>query len=214
METTKKWSRVDESCGPTASAPLRHPLRVRILEVANAREISPVRFVDGEMWPDGLSFKDQQQALSYVSYHFRALDRAGCISVVDTCQRRGATEHVYRGMKPAFYSDEEFERMSKQSRQELSLTGLQDLIARADGAMLADTFDARTDRHLSVMPAALDERGWEELRALMAGCLGQAQRICREAGDRLARSGEEPVPTTFAMLGFESPPPPPPATPR
>lgn len=194
-----------------ASAPLRHPLRVRILEVANAREISPVGFVSGEMWPEGVSFDNRDHALSYVSYHFRALEMSGCIRLVATRPRRGATEHFYRGVEEAFFSDEDFERISQRERCEISRTGLQELIARADGALLAGTFDSRTNRHLSVMPMSLDERGWDELVALMADWLEQAAQIRRDARDRLSRLGEEPVWATFAMAGFESPPPPPPA---
>jgi hypothetical protein len=39
-------------------------------------------------------YDSKQQALSYASYHFRALDRAGCIEIIETQQRRGATEVI------------------------------------------------------------------------------------------------------------------------
>ena len=208
MVATNSRGPVDGNCKPVVSAPLRHPLRVRILEVANEREISPIQFVSGRMWPDGVRFKSAQHALSHVSYHFRALEKAGCISVVGTCQRRGATEHLFRGAENVFYDDEDSARMPKAERRELSRSGLQSLIARADSAILADAFDSRFNRHLTVMPMALDERGWEELVALLAGCLEQAMQVRREAGERLARSGEEPIPATVGILGFESPPTP------
>jgi hypothetical protein len=202
------WKSICEGCRPTASPPLRHPVRVRILEIANAREISPIAFVSGEMWPEGVSFGSRAQALSYVSYHFRELERAGCIRLVATRPCRGATEHLYRGVEDAFYSDEDFERIPEPERGALSRAGLQGLMSRADGALLAGTFDSRTNRHLSVVPMALDEQGWQEMVALMAGCLEGAMQIRREAEARLARNGEEPVWATFGMLGFESPPQP------
>lgn len=194
-------------CGQTASAALRHPLRARILEVANSCDISPVKFVNGEMWPRGFSFKSRQHALSHVSYHFRALERAGCISVVDTHQRRGATEHVFRGSGSHYYSDEEFARMSPDQRRGLSLSALQSLVARVDCALLSETLDTRADRHVTVTPMGLDERGWEELMAMMGRCMEESERIRSAARERLARSGDEPVPVTFSILGFESPPP-------
>lgn len=75
--------------------------------------------------------------------------------------------------------------------------------------MLAHTFDARLDRHLSWLALIVDERGWSELMAALAGALGEVENIRHEARDRLAASGEAVVPVTIGLLGFESPPPPP-----
>ena len=55
----------------------------------------------------------------------------------------------------------------------------------------------------------LDERGWEEVIAALAGAFGELTQIRHDARDRLAASGEKVVPATVGMLGFESPPPPP-----
>src|SRR6266487_1479331 len=101
--SSKKRGPVDEGYEETACAPLNHPLRVRILEVANTGDISPIQFVNEQLEPPGISFKNPQHALSHVSYHFRALEKAGCIEVIDTIQRRGATEHVYRGTVTVYF---------------------------------------------------------------------------------------------------------------
>lgn len=193
----------------TACAPLSHPMRVRILEIANTRDISPVAFVDEQLQPAGVTFPDRPSALSHVAYHFRALDAAGCIEVVRTAQRRGATEHIYRGTAPVEFTSAEFDRMSEEQRQLLSRTSLQALIARADGAMRAGTFDARTNRHLIWMAIELDEQGWEEFAAAQDDCFERVKRIHTESKDRLARSGERAIPATYGALGFESPPAPP-----
>jgi len=194
--------------GETTCAPLRHPLRVRILEVANCRDISPIQFVNEGLQPEGVEFKSQQNALSHVAYHFRELDKAGCIKQIDSHQRRGATEHVYRGTSTLYFSDEEFEQLSDEERRTLSRTSFQGLIARADSAMQADTFDARTDRWLAWVPLELDARGWSELTAAMAACFAEVQQIRKDSAERLARSDGEAIPATFGMVGFESPPPP------
>lgn len=94
-------------------------------------------------------------------------------------------------------------------RERLSRISFQGLVARADGAMRAGTFDARTDRYLVWMPMQLDERGWDELSASLSGCFGEVEQIRHDAKDRLAASGEASIPVTFGVLGFESPPPPP-----
>ncbi len=64
---------------------LSHPVRVRILEILSERVASP----------NDLS-EELGVELSHVAYHTRTLGRCGCLELVDTAQRRGATEHFYR----------------------------------------------------------------------------------------------------------------------
>ncbi|HKO37400.1 MAG TPA: winged helix-turn-helix domain-containing protein [Solirubrobacterales bacterium] len=187
---------------------LKHPLRVRILEVLNEGPRSPSQFVEEGLIPKE-HFTTYQQALSLASYHFRELEKEGCLEVVESIPRRGAVEHVYRGMARIYLDAAEFEAMPRATRRQLSRISMQGLIARADRAISSETFDARTNRHLSWMPMQLDERGWEEVVATLAATLGELTQIRHDAKDRLAASGEEVVPATVAMLGFESPPPPP-----
>jgi DNA-binding transcriptional ArsR family regulator len=187
---------------------LKHPLRVRILEVLNESPRSPSQFVEEGLIPKG-SFNSYQQALSLASYHFRELEKEGCLEVVESIPRRGAIEHVYRGLATVFVDDAEFEEMDQPTRRRLSRISLQAMIARADRALAEDTFDARADRHLTWMPMQLDERGWKELIAALGSTFGELTRIREDARDRIAASGDEVIPATVAMLGFESPPPPP-----
>ena len=193
----------------TICSVLKHPLRVRILEVLNEGPRSPSQFVEEGLIPKE-HFTSYQQALSLASYHFRELEKEGCLEVIESIPRRGAIEHVYRGATPqVFFSDAEFEAMPRDTRRQLSRISLQGLIARADRAISTDTFDARPDRHLTWVPMQLDERGWEEVIDALAATFGELTQIRHDARDRLADSGEKVVPATVAMLGFESPPPPP-----
>jgi DNA-binding transcriptional ArsR family regulator len=62
-----------------------HPMQVRILEAAASRDrLSPVQF------------QEPGTSVSLVSYHFRALLKAGLLERAGTAPRRGATEHFYR----------------------------------------------------------------------------------------------------------------------
>ncbi|MFL5833400.1 MAG: hypothetical protein ACJ76B_05415 [Solirubrobacterales bacterium] len=192
----------------TICAVLKHPLRVRILEVLNEGPRSPSQFVEEGLIPKE-HFSSYQQALSLASYHFRELEKEGCLEVVESIPRRGAVEHVYRGLARVFFNDAEFEATSPEDRRQLSRISLQGLIARADRAIWEETFDARADRHLTWMPMQLDERGWKEMIAALASVFGELSQIRHDARDRLAASGEKVVPATVGMLGFESPPPPP-----
>lgn len=187
---------------------LKHPLRVRILEVLNEGPRSPSQFVEEGLIPKE-HFTTYQQALSLASYHFRELEKEGCLEVIESIPRRGAVEHVYRGLARVFFDDAEFEATSAEDRRELSRISLQGLIARADRAIWEETFDARANRHLTWMPMQLDERGWDEVIAALAATFGELSQIRHDARDRLAASGEKVVPATVGMLGFESPQPPP-----
>jgi DNA-binding transcriptional ArsR family regulator len=62
-----------------------HPMQVEILEAAAATDrISPVQF------------RQAEDSVSRVAYHFRALHKAGLLESAGTAPRRGATEHFYR----------------------------------------------------------------------------------------------------------------------
>jgi len=193
--------------GETICDMLRHPLRVCILEALNEGPRSPSQFVEEGLVPEEF-FEDYNQALSLASYHFRELEKEGCLEVIESIPRRGAVEHVYRGLAEVYFDDADFERMPLGARVKLSRISLQGMIARADRAIREETFDTRSDRHLTWMPMLLDERGWREMTAALAATFGELAQIRHDAHDRLADSGEEVIPATVAMLGFESPPPP------
>jgi hypothetical protein len=192
----------------TICTALRHPLRVRILEVLNEGPRSPSQFVEEGLIPKE-HYTTYQQALSLAAYHFRELQKEGCLEVIESIPRRGAVEHIYRGLARVYFDDEEFERMPRPTRRKLSRISLQGMIARADRAIREDTFDSRVDRHLTWLPMQLDERGWEEVIDALATTFHELTQIRHDARDRIAASGEQVVPATVAILGFESPPPPP-----
>ncbi|HEX5983072.1 MAG TPA: hypothetical protein VFY69_02585 [Solirubrobacterales bacterium] len=193
----------------TICAVLKHPLRVRILEVLNEGPRSPSQFVKEGLVEEEEYVNDYEKALSLVSYHCRELEKEGCLEIVETIPRRGAVEHVYRGKARVYFTDAEFEAMPRPVRSTLSRISLQGLIARADRALRAGTFDSRTERHLTWMPMHLDERGWDEAIDALAETFGTLVQIRHDARDRLAGSGDRVIPATVGMLGFESPPPPP-----
>lgn len=189
-------------CGP-----LNHPLRVRILEVANLRPVSPVGFIEEGLLPEGFSFPTKAKALSGVSYHFRVLEKAKCIGVIETHQRRGATEHVYSGTADINFTTEEFAQLPLYQREMFSITSLRGLVARADSSMHEGVFDSRL-RHMVWFPLELDEQAWSELAELLDEEFGKVQQIAADSKVRLTRSGGEPISATYAALAFPSPEPP------
>lgn len=69
------------------SKALAHAMRGHIVAVLNERVVSPNEIA-----------KELGMDVAYVSYHFRVLrDDYGLIEEVSTADRRGSTEHFYRG---------------------------------------------------------------------------------------------------------------------
>lgn len=205
MPSTAKPSKGNKA-EPTLCQALRHPLRARILEVVNEMEMSPSQFVRQGLVPEEMA-ASYQQSLSLTSYHFRELEKEGCLAVVRTIPRRGASEHVYRGVSRVFFSDDEFERLPHRTRKGLSRASFQGVLARTDGAIRSGTFDKRPDRHLTWRAARLDEEGWTEIKGIYGDAFGKAEDARARAESRLAENGDcGGFSATFASLAFESPP--------
>lgn len=186
---------------------LSHPLRVRMLEVANEVDVSAVSFVRGGYATALLDHLEESIAVSQVAYHFRKLLRAGCVEVVQHHVRRGAVENVYRGVARAWFNTADWKALAPGRREEISGVVLQGLMARAESAVLEGTFDAREDRCLAWVQVALDEQGWDELGELCRQMMEGVERVRRTTEERLDRAGG-PIPTTpitWGMLSFESP---------
>ncbi len=110
---------------------LSHPLRVRILEIANETDVSAVSFVRGGYAKGLLDHLEENVAVSQVAYHFRKLLKAGCVEVVEHHVRRGAVENVYRGVEArARFTPEEWKALDQAQREEISGVVLQGLMAR------------------------------------------------------------------------------------
>jgi hypothetical protein len=197
----------------TPAQVLSHPLRVRILEIVNQRDISPARFVREQLAGDRLDHLGERAAVSHIAYHFRQLEEFGCVEVVEQNPRRGSIENVYRGVARAYFGDDEWRSLPAERRKDITAVVLQGLMARAEGAILEETFDARDDRWLFWVDMDLDERGWDELSELCNTMMSDVEEVHDSAERRLADSTDgdgagDPAaraPTTFAVLAFESP---------
>lgn len=177
---------------------LAHPVRVRVLEILNQRDMSPVEFCREGFAPESMN-------VSHVAYHFRELAEYGCLSVVEENKRRGSIEHVYRGSGRAYFSDVDWSAIAPEDRTRLTRTVFQGLLARVESAVMTNTFDSRDDRHLSWIAMNLDEQGWREMATALAAVFSEVEQIRNDAEKRLADSAEEPISSTCAILGFPSP---------
>ena len=192
MPKTKKKDGVEQ----IVAKAFAHPLRVQILIILNERVASP-----------NLLAQELDQSLNLVAYHVRVLEKYDCIELVDTKQRRGATEHFYRATRRQFLSDSEWARMPESLRPGLSGAMLKSVFDDIEEAVNSGTFDADKDRHLSRTPMVLDKQGWGDVTTLLSETLDRVFEIQSEAGERLTKSGEEGQLSKVEMLHFRSPAP-------
>jgi len=173
-----------------------HPLRVQILIILNEKVASP-----------NMLAQQLDQSLNLVAYHVRVLEKYDCIELVDTKQRRGATEHFYRATRRQFLTDSEWSRLPESLRPGLSGAMLKTAFDDVEEALDKGTFDELEDRHLSRNPMVVDKQGWEEASELLAGTLDRLFEIHGEATARLAASDEEGIHSKVVILHFKSPNP-------
>ncbi len=192
MPKTKKKDGVEQ----IVAKAFAHPLRVQILIILNERVASP-----------NLLSQELDQSLNLVAYHVRVLEKYDCIELVDTKQRRGATEHFYRATRRQFLSDSEWARMPESLRPGLSGAMLKSVFDDIDDAMKSGTLDEVEDRHLSRTPMVVDKRGWSETADLLRETLDRLLEIQAEASERVATSNEETILAKVEMLHFKSPDP-------
>jgi hypothetical protein len=171
-----------------------HPLRVQILIILNERVASP-----------NLLSQELEQSLNLVAYHVRVLEKYDCIELVDTKQRRGATEHFYRATRRQFLSDSELSRLPDSLRPGLAGAVLKSVFDDIEEASKTGTLDEVDDLHISRTPMVVDKQGWSEVSDLLAGTLDRVLEIQAEASERIA-SGEEPgILSKVHLLHFKSP---------
>jgi DNA-binding transcriptional ArsR family regulator len=80
-----------------------------------------------------------------------------------------------------------------------------ELHKRCREALHAGTMDARDDSHLTWSPFILDRRGRDDLMRELRQSAERSRGIQRDARDSLRQHGVEPIPTTVALVGLESP---------
>jgi DNA-binding transcriptional ArsR family regulator len=173
---------------------LSHPLRLKILTRLNEGVASPNEMA-----------KEFDESLPLVSYHVRILRELNCIELVKTTPRRGAIEHHYRALTRAFLDEEDWSQMPPSARKAVSTTTLNKALSDMRVAIDHDTFDERTNRHLSYSQLLLDEDGWGELNDKLAELLDWALEEQSRAAVRI-RDGAEQVRARLTMVTYTAPP--------
>lgn len=173
-----------------------HPLRVQILIILNEKVASP-----------NMLAQQLNQSLNLVAYHVRVLEKYDCIELVDTKQRRGATEHFYRATRRQFLSDDQWSRLPANLRPGMATAVLQSVFEDLEAASQAGTLEEVDDMHLSRTPLVLDRQGWDDVSETLKGSLSRLLEIQTEASARMAKSDETGVLAKVNLMHFKSPSP-------
>ena len=183
------------SVDPRLVRALGHPLRVQVLEILTERVASP-----------NLISEELDVGIGHVAYHTRTLSQCGCLELVDTAKRRGATEHFYKASPGAFIGDRAWRRVPRSVRGGVSGASLQTFMDKAVAALEAGTIDNREETALSWMPVELDERGLGEVAEIMNLALDQALEAQVRSKRRLARANGDgkAIPAVVAVASFET----------
>lgn len=194
--------RIDESPhgpGVEMARLLSHPLRFKILIGMN----TPVRRLSPSAFSEEIG-----EELSTVSYHFRVLEKAGCIEVVETIPRRGAEEHIYEPIKRAMAWTREWESLGPFVRQHVAASALAPAVEKLGESIDAGAFDRRDDSHLSWDTFYVDDLGWSELHTLFREHLEELLVTTQRIKQRLdAASPDTPrFLATYFMSTFENAP--------
>jgi DNA-binding transcriptional ArsR family regulator len=168
-----------------------HPLRHRVLAAIDEA---------GEASPKAVAAM-LDEPLGRVSHHVRVLVRLGAIELVRTKPRRGVTEHFYRAAVTRFFDDEAAARLPRGTRRQVVAQYVQRLLGDAAAAAAGTGFE-HPHAHLSYVLLDLDERGMDELAAVLGETLARIQDIKTESAERL---GDEspPLRTEVGILHFE-----------
>ncbi|HUC00322.1 MAG TPA: winged helix-turn-helix domain-containing protein [Solirubrobacterales bacterium] len=190
MPRTKKKDGVEQ----IVAKAFAHPLRVQILIILNERVASP-----------NLLAQELDQSLNLVAYHVRVLEKYDCIELVDTKQRRGATEHFYRATRRQFLTDSEWARMPEVLRPGIATAIIKSMFEDIEEAAAAGTLEEVDDVHVSRTPMVVDQQGWSDVAALLGETLDRVLEIQAESGERLANGKETGIVSKVQMLHFKSP---------
>jgi DNA-binding transcriptional ArsR family regulator len=173
---------------------LAHELRAEILAILNERMASPNELA-----------KELDEGLSQVSYHVKVLKDYGVIRLIKTEPRRGAVEHYYRATSRAYLTDRDWHELPRSVRDAMSADLFQMILDDVVASLEGEVFDEREDRHMSWTPMMVDQDGWLEINGIIDATLKQILKVQAASVKRLARSKQDGINMSVAMLGYEVP---------
>ena len=177
---------------------LGDPLRIKIVQEAYTREISPKMFLD----------EFGGGSMTRVFRHFDALIEYDWLVLANTKsggKRRGGVEHFYRATRPVLFDSDTWPSLPDALKDLFTWKVFETYAERVTEAVKAGTIDARDDRHFSWTPLLYDQQGWDAVIPRVDALFEFLFEEEARAALRMAESGEEPIPITVGLGMFESP---------
>jgi len=175
---------------------LANPVRFQILIDMN----TPTRRLSAKQWSD-----EQAEPFSNVGYHFRVLEKAGCIKLYKTIKKRGAEERIYEPVKRAMAWHAEWANLGPVVRQLVASSAFGPLVLKVGNSIDGGTFDARPESHLSWDTQYVDQEGWETIAVMFQRLLEEVMAECQRIKERLKANPDlERFLVTYMMATFET----------
>jgi hypothetical protein len=171
-----------------------HPVRALILAESNNRVMSPSQFA-----------KRHDLDCSLVSYHFRVLEKYGCLEEVAKVPVRGANQHFFKATRQTLFDGQVWDQMPETVRNRWSSKTMTHLLEAIAEAMTEETFDEREDRALAWDKTILDERGWQTIANIFRDATYKTMEEAEAAKERVEAGTTEPMLVSWAFLFFKSP---------
>lgn len=176
------------------SRALRAAIRFRIVSLCSQRMTSSREFAERE----GMGY-------ALASYYFGKLEKEGYLRVVKIELVRGLPRYYYVALRQALLIDEDFARLAPEEKFGITESTLREFLLHYKSARKAKTLWTRGGRNLSCADFDLDDEGWLDLMTALLCVFKSAFDTEIRSSIRLRRSGEQAVPITIALAGFESP---------
>lgn len=139
-----------------------------------------------------------EEPTNRVANHFRVLSDLGLIELVRQERVHGAVRRVYRGAGDQF-TDEHAEALPLAARRSMYTRILEKLQADIRAAERDGGFDDASV-HVSRIPLALDARGFDEVRDILAEAFERVMKARADAAARLTEGADETAINTIAAL--------------
>lgn len=143
-----------------------------------------------------------RQPLSTVTHHIEELLTDGSIEISHTEKVRSVEQNFYRGIKPAYYGDEEIEAMELEERQEIYGVVLEGSTAEALASFWAGKISRDPRTFLSWCWFNVDAVGRAEIADELRESWERVKQIEMRSMGRVATSEEQTTSIVVSSFGY------------
>lgn len=193
--------------GLAAGALAERLRRLALVDSAPLRHRIVIELFFREMSASGFCREIGGGSASRVAKHFKTLFDDDWLRLTRTASggsRYGGLERFYRATELPVLDKETCAQLPYSVRALQSRRTFEEVFDRIRGAMVAGTFDARPERHLSWTPVPVDRRGWDKVIAAADSFFYQLFEAQAAASPRISAEGVKPILMTVALAVFES----------